>query len=274
VDAIWIRLPLATDGYIVECGCRSRRCGSQAQTWGFQATRDLPRSLRHRMRSSPTDRSRACGICQFDKLTGFEAITPGRNLEFAPTVTTHRTDERDTFPGGRLTAGDPDADVGLSARWGLTPNVTMNGALNPDFSQVEADVAQLDVNTRFALSYPEKRPFFLEGNDFFGTPLDLVFTRTIADPRWGAKVTGKEGAHAFGAFVTRDEVANLLFPANQPRRRGFSRDVVTTGVGSATAISAGSRRVGAWPRAKAVATTTRGGTRHAGAYKPIRCGCR
>ncbi|MBL8143164.1 MAG: carbohydrate binding family 9 domain-containing protein [Acidobacteria bacterium] len=235
-DAIWDSAGRITaDGYIVEVrvpfsSLRFQRTQA-AQTWGFQATRDLPRSLRHRMRSSPTDRSRACGICQFDKLTGFEAITPGRNLEFAPTVTTHRTDERDTFPGGRLTAGDPDADVGLSARWGLTPNVTMNGALNPDFSQVEADVAQLDVNTRFALSYPEKRPFFLEGNDFFGTPLDLVFTRTIADPRWGAKVTGKEGAHAFGAFVTRDEVANLLFPANQSSSTGFLAGTsLTTGV--------------------------------------------
>ncbi len=58
----------------------------------------------------------------------------------------------------------------MSARWGVTPNLSLNAALNPDFSQVEADAAQLDVNTRFALFYPEKRPFFQEGADFFAHP--------------------------------------------------------------------------------------------------------
>lgn len=235
-DAIWDSAGRITaDGYIVEVripfsSLRFPRTDGP-QTWGFVATRDLPRSLRHRMRSSRTDRNRSCNICQFDKLTGFEHITPGRNLELAPTVTAHRTDQRDSFPLGPLVGGDPSADVGLSTRWSPRPNVTLNGAINPDFSQVEADVAQLDVNTRFALSYPERRPFFLEGGDFFQTPLSLVFTRTIADPQWGGKVTGKAGSSAFGAFVTRDEVANLLFPANQESSLGFLDGAeLTTGV--------------------------------------------
>lgn len=218
-DAIWASSGRVTeDGYIVEVAVpfsslRFPRTPG-VQTWGFVATRDLPRSTRHRMRSAYTDRDRACLVCQFDKITGFAEITPGRNLEIAPTLTTLRTDARDALESP-LRTGDVDPDAGLTVRWGIRPNVTANAAVNPDFSQVEADVAQLDVNTRFALFYPEKRPFFLEGADLFGTPLDVVFTRTIADPQWGAKITGKEGPHAFGIVAARDEVATLLFPANQ-----------------------------------------------------------
>jgi len=91
----------------------------------------------------------------------------------------------------------------------------LNATANPDFSQVEADVAQLNVNTRFALFYPEKRPFFLEGADFFLTPFGAVFTRTVADPTWGGKVTGKIGRSAVGFFASEDRINNLLFPSNQ-----------------------------------------------------------
>jgi hypothetical protein len=72
----------------------------------------------------------------------------------------------------------------------------LNATANPDFSQVDADAAQLDVNTRFALYYPEKRPFFLEGADFFLTPVQAVFTRTVADP-FGEN-DGEVGCSALG----------------------------------------------------------------------------
>jgi len=64
----------------------------------------------------------------------------------------------------------------------------LNATVNPDFSQVEADVQELNVNRRFAIRYPEKRPFFLEGADFFLTPLEAVFTRTVADPSGGLRI--------------------------------------------------------------------------------------
>jgi len=119
------------------------------------------------MSTHPHDRDRICILCQFNKITGFQGISPGINLQLTPTLTVNRTDERPGFPEGGLEAGEANAHPGLTARWGLTPNLTLNAALNPDFSQVEADAAQLDVNTRFALYYPEKRPFFLEAADFF-----------------------------------------------------------------------------------------------------------
>ena len=79
-------------------------------------------------------------------------------------------------------------------RWGITPDLTLDLALNPDFSQVEADVAQLEENTTFALFYPETRPFFLEGEDYYASPLQAVFTRTVADPDVGAEVHGPHWA--------------------------------------------------------------------------------
>jgi hypothetical protein len=91
----------------------------------------------------------------------------------------------------------------------------LSGTANPDFSQVEADAFQLEANTRFALFYEEKRPFFLEGMEHFQMMLDPVYTRTIADPSWGLKLTGKEGANALGAFVVRDEITNFIVPGSQ-----------------------------------------------------------
>jgi hypothetical protein len=88
----------------------------------------------------------------------------------------------------------------------------LSATVNPDFSQVEADAAQLDVNERFALFFPERRPFFLEGADFFATPFQTVFTRTVADPEAGVKLTGKEGKNVFGVFAARDRLNNLLLP--------------------------------------------------------------
>jgi hypothetical protein len=119
-------------------------------------------------------------------------------------------------------------------RWGISPNLTLNATGNPDFSQVEADVAQLAVNTRFALFFPEKRPFFLEGADLFNTPIQAVFTRTVADPDAGLKLSGKVGnssASAIGVFAARDATTNLLFPSNQGSFGGSLAQEAYTTVG-------------------------------------------
>lgn len=185
------------------------------QTWGFDALRFYPRDVRHRISSHPLDRSVSCYLCQASKMTGFSGITPGLNVEVDPTVTAGRTDQRADGDLERpLDEGDVETEVGVTARWGITPSLTLNAAVNPDFSQVEADVAQLDVNTQFALFFPEKRPFFLEGADFFRSPFDVVFTRNVADPSWGGKLTGKEGKNGIGVFVARDERTNLILPGS------------------------------------------------------------
>lgn len=219
-DAIWSSAgKIGSEGYVVEMAIPFNQLrfesGSGAQIWGFDAVRFYPRSQRHRIALQPVDRDVDCYLCQISKLEGFEGITSGRNFELVPTLVSGRTDERADFPLGDFNEGSVDNELGLTASWGVTPNVILNAAVNPDFSQVEADVAQLDVNQQFALFFPERRPFFLEGADFFDTPLNAVFTRNVADPDWGFKVSGKQGKNALGAFIARDAVTNLLFPGSQ-----------------------------------------------------------
>ncbi len=222
-DAIWESAGKVTEwGYAVEIAIPFNQLRfprtSDVQTWGFSAGRSYPRSVRHRMTSHRRDRDVFCYFCQFNKISGMKGISPGLNIELDPTLTGIRTDSREDFPmnpEAPMENGKIDPDPGLTARWGITSNLILNAAVNPDFSQVEADVRELEVNTRFAIRYPEKRPFFLEGADFFLTPIEAVFTRTVADPDGGLKLTGKVGKNAIGIFGTYDRVNNLLFPANQ-----------------------------------------------------------
>jgi hypothetical protein len=225
-DAIWDSAGrIREDGYVVEMAIpySSLRFPKKEgeQKWGFQAMRHFPRKFDYFFRATPWNRNRDCMLCENIVLIGFADASPGRNLELNPTVTSHRTDACDDFPEGGLQSGRTKAEVGLSTRWGITPNVHLNFAVNPDFSQVEADIAQLEINTRFALFYPEKRPFFLEGADLFLTPINAFYSRTLADPSLGFKLTGKGGGHAFGVLMARDGVTNMLLPANQGSRLDF-----------------------------------------------------
>ena len=130
---------------------------------------------------------------------------------------------------GEFGREDPDPDAGLNLRLGFT-SYALDATVNPDFSQVESDEGQVTVNERFALFFPEKRPFFLEGADFFDTPVDAVFTRTVVDPEWGVKSTGKIGPNVFGLFATSDEVTSLLLPSNQGSFNTLLDQEVTGGV--------------------------------------------
>ncbi len=233
-DAIWDSAARITDeGYVVEAGIpfKSLRFPrtEEVQTWGFILERSYPRTNRHRMTSGPRDRDNNCLLCQANEITGFQGIAPGIDLQLTPTLTAARTDRREDFPNGDLELDEGVMEGGLTASWGFTPSMSLGATLNPDFSQVEADAAQLAVNQRFALYFPEKRPFFLEGSEFIQVPGDLVFTRTVADPDVGVKLTGKEGSNAVGAFATLDRLNNLIFPGpQQSEQTSLEQDV--TGV--------------------------------------------
>lgn len=241
-DAIWDSAgKLTPDGYVVEVAVplQQLRIPSRAgpQTWGFMATREWPRDVRHRLRSVPTDQDRNCLICQLQDLQGFETGSGSHGVEVTPTIT---GTDGDLF------------DAGVSGRWAITPGTSLQATLNPDFSQVEADAAQLDVNTRFALYFPEKRPFFNEGADFFETRLPLVFTRNIADPSAGAKLTGKSGPNLYGALLARDEVTNILVPGDQ------SSSLVEAAGGSTSAFGRYRRELGKDATLGALFATRRG----------------
>jgi len=219
-DAIWDSAGRITEyGYVVEIAVpfnqiRFQRTGGE-QVWGFNGVRMYSRDRRRENSTQKSDRNINGEVRQFTKIAGFEGATPGRNVQITPTVTAVRTDARTQIPGGDFEELDSDAEVGLTASWGMTSNLTLSGTANPDFSQVEADALQLDINQPFALFYREKRPFFTEGRDYFQTPIDAVYTRTMRDPIWGLKLAGKEGSNAVGAYVVQDNITNLVFPGAQ-----------------------------------------------------------
>jgi len=219
-DAIWTSASRITSwGYAVEVSIpfsslRFQRTDGP-QIWGFDAVRRYPRDHPYHIGTFPRDRSNNCYLCQAIKIQGFEDARPGRNIELDPTVIAFRTDSRPDFPDGELEKEEQEGQVGLTASWGITPNMTFNFTANPDFSQVEADARQLDINAPFALFFPERRPFFTEGADFFSSLENVIYTRTIREPSWGVKLTGKEGANTIGAYVMRDDITNLIFPGPQ-----------------------------------------------------------
>ena len=221
-DAIWDSAgAIDGEGYVVEMRIPFRSlqfpAGDKEKTFGFDLIRVRPRDNRYRLSNNRQDRSLPCYLCQLDKLHGFADADPGRNLVIAPSATVVRNDvaEDTDVSDPVLRNGDTDFEPALDVRWGITPDVNLTATLNPDFSQVEADVAQLQINQQFALFFPEQRPFFLEGADFFASPINAVFTRNVADPDYGAKVTGKADGHTFGAFVANDTITNLLLPGSQ-----------------------------------------------------------
>ena len=234
-DMIWeSRGRITADGYEVEIALPFNQLrfpnARGPQTWGIDVGRSYPRSSRHRLNASGRDWNQSCFVCQFHKVSGLEGLSPGRNLELDPTLTASRTDQLDAFPGGDLQTGDEETEAGLTVRWGITPNLTLTATANPDFSQVEADAAQLDLNERFALFFPEKRPFFLEGVGYFNVLNRVVFTRTLVDPDWGLKLTGKQGRNGLGFFAAEDAVNGLLFPSNQGSRSTLLDESVSSAV--------------------------------------------
>lgn len=234
-DGIWTsKGRITSDGYVVEVAIPFKTLSFPdtrgPQTWGIILGRSWPRTVRVRMRSIHTDQSNSCLMCQEQELVGLRGIHAGDDVELDPEVTSHRTDARDSLGAPAMATGPLTVKPGITARWGVTSSLDLDVTANPDFSQVEADVAQLETNQRYALYYPEKRPFFLQGADIFDVPGHLVFTRTVVDPTAGVKLTGKIGRYAVGAFYTRDRVNSLLFPGPQSSSQTLLHQGVDAGV--------------------------------------------
>ena len=192
------------------------RPGDQPHRWGFQISRNM-REKSETLVWSPVFRDGAGLLSQMGVLEGLTDLSTSRNLEILPTFTAVQAGALDTTAGG-FREGDALGETGVGIKYGVTSNLTMDFTYNPDFSQIESDQPQVDVNQRFALFYREQRPFFLEGQEIFAaaTPLNLVHTRTIVDPRFGAKLTGKVGDATIGVFVTDDEAPSRLADPTSP----------------------------------------------------------
>jgi hypothetical protein len=187
------------------------------QDWGINVIRRVQASG-HEHTWTRVLQTGASFLGQSGILTGLTDLRRGLVLDLTPEATSAVTGGPDTA-GWAYAGGSPA--LGMTARWGITPNLTLNGTVNPDYSQIEADVAQLQFDPREALYYPEKRPFFLDGLDMFRSPTQLIYTRRLVDPVGAAKATGKvagtnvaflSGADTRDVSVTGDDTPfyNLL----------------------------------------------------------------
>ncbi len=194
-----------------------RYTAGKGKHWGAHFLRRIKRFNNEQDSWMPISRDKSGFIAQAGKLTGLEGIATERNLELIPSFTASQTSKRyKTFsrsflranPGaydpGRMVNKPIELDPGLTAKLGITPTVTLDLALNPDFAQVEADQLVVTANQRFPIFFEEKRPFFLEGIDVFRTQIAAVHTRAIVDPDTAVKLTGKQGRTTFGLLLASD----------------------------------------------------------------------
>ena len=174
---------------------------AKVQSWGLHILRRIQHTG-FQDTWAPAIRANANFLAQSGSLDGLNDLRRGLVLEATPTVTAH-ADRSPTLGNGR--DYQKKADLGGDVRWGIRQNLTLNGTINPDFSQVEADVGQVLLNERFALFYPEKRPFFLDGLELFDSPNQLIYTRQIVAPLGGLKLTGKLGGTNIASMLVGDD---------------------------------------------------------------------
>jgi hypothetical protein len=211
---------LTPDGWTLEVAIPFKSLRYEAgkgKLWGIHAWRNIDRFNDEIDSWMPLSRDITSQLSQEGHLTGLEGISTERTLEIIPSLTLSETGKRvnalslaqlsanpTLLDPGRILNQPIKADLGLTAKYGLTPTVTLDLAINPDFAQVEADQTVVTANQRFPIFFEEKRPFFLEGIDIFKTPIQAVHTRAIVDPDLAVKLSGKRGKNTFGLLLASD----------------------------------------------------------------------
>ncbi len=218
-DTLWYSEGrIVADGYVVRIAIpfRSLRFRSDAvQEWGFA----LGRVIKARNETSfwPYITRRVQNhVEQMATLTGIEGVSPGRNIQvipYAAATASRYLDEEAAARGSR-----EEGRAGLDAKVVIKDALTVDLAANPDFSQVESDEPQVTINQRYEVQFPEKRPFFIENASYFRTPETLFFSRRIADPRLGARLTGRVGRWNLAGLVMDDRAPGEQAPAGSPDR--------------------------------------------------------
>lgn len=207
---------LTADGYELEVRVPFKSLRYQAvdpQIWSFNVTRVMPATGREDS-WAPARRDGASFLAQSGRLEGLSGLRPGLVLDVNPVVTA-RTDGSRRAGAWRYEADAPD--VGLNLRWGVTPTLTLNGTVKPDFSQVEADAGQFQYDPRQAVFFAEKRPFFLDGLEQLTTPNNLVYTRRIVEPLAATKLTGRVSAGTgLAVLAAIDDAATSRSGADHP----------------------------------------------------------
>lgn len=175
---------------------------TQPQTWGINVLRRVQHA--GQVHTWPrVRRGETSFLAQGGTLEGLSGIRRGLVMDLNPVVTSQTL-------GAPGASGGWDYDRqasqwGLNARWGMTTDLTVNGTVNPDFSQVESDAEQIQFDPRLALSYAEKRRFFLEGSEQFSAPGGMIYTRRIVDPAAAVKLAGQLGGADVGLLSAVDD---------------------------------------------------------------------
>ena len=175
------------------------------QTWGVLLYRNRPRDFRYQIFSARLPRGSNCFVCRSNPLLGLSGLPQGGHIVLAPYFSASDAALPVGTLGTPLSREPVNPEFGVDLKWAPDADNVVDATVNPDFSQVESDTAQISANERFALFYPEKRPFFLEGVDLFATPIQAVYTRTITAPDWGGRATGKVGGVRYTALVAEDD---------------------------------------------------------------------
>lgn len=233
-DAVWYSGGCLTgDGWTAEFALpfRSLRFpNAETQSWGIHLFRNRPRESRAQMSWAPLSRDESCFFCQAGVMGGIQGVNQGRNLEILPYVLASQESDLEGADDASFDWQNHDADGegGVGLKYGVTPNHTIDLTYNPDFSQIESDATQIDANRTFALFYPEKRPFFLEGADMFSSMIDAVYTRSINDPIVAGKFTGKQGKNTIAIMGARDEVSPYVVPFEEQSLGARGGDTYST----------------------------------------------
>lgn len=187
------------------------------QNWNFHIIRTRPRNNRYQYSYVKIDRNSPTTFTSHGVLKDLKNIKGGNNFEILPYVLSSQAsylsdgyNAQSDFINEKI-----KGRVGLNLKYGITSNLTADFALNPDFSQVESDAGTISVNRTFALFYNEKRPFFNEGTNIFNTYLTTVYTRSINDPLYAVKLTGKIGLNEVGFISAYDRQTPFIIPFSE-----------------------------------------------------------
>jgi len=187
------------------------------QQWRIILNRSIPRTNENLFWPRISNRIQG-RFNQAATLSGIDHISPARNIQLIPYGLLRGfrdIDDRDpNHPVFESRTLKPE--IGLDAKFILHDSFVLDATINPDFSQIESDQPQITVNQRFAVYFPEKRPFFLENSNYFNSPINLVFTRNIGHPEFGLRLTGKSGPWAVGVLATDDRAPGETLPPTDP----------------------------------------------------------
>jgi hypothetical protein len=215
---------------------RSLRFQADQQNWGVVFQRNLPRNSESDF--WPRVAANVSGILtQEATLSGIQGVTGSHNFQINPYALAQNErklvdlDPTDPFFSSRHVEGTAGGEVKLVVK----DSIVLDGTVNPDFSDIESDQPQFTVDQRFPVYFPELRPFFLENASYFNTPITLVYTRNIAHPEYGLRMTGKAGRNNLGVFAIDDRLPGEAVAPSDPlyRNRAFiavgrySRDIGT-----------------------------------------------